>query len=286
MTPLLRSLRATASILCFSLLVLGVCAHGAAPDDQTPVPTVPATPVPAAAPAAAATTPAPAPTTSFDAVTARLDRGGSFYLYLSAADWLSNLSDQIIQYRDLVFPAYTAQTPAEHEKIAREFNLAAALIKKSGLEQITGVGASSIALEPGVYRNTSFVHPSRRRSGDRLPRPVVRHAHRTRSPASIFCPPTPPPPTSATATSLAWSPAVRETLEQSGIPEVQKAVADGLSQFALVSGLSLDDFLQSLGGASGIILTLDPRPADRTPGARRREKTIDSVAPFGRSSSR
>jgi hypothetical protein len=249
--------RLAAAILSLSLLLCVIGARSAGADPQ-----------PAAPPTAVVS----APATSFDAVTARLDRGGSFYLYLSAADWLSTLSQTITQYRDLAFPPGAAQTPAEREKVAREFDLAATLIKQSGLEQITGLGASSLALEPGVYRNTFFVHHAAGQETGFLGSLFGTAPHALTG--LDFLPADTAAASFGDCDNTGLVTTVRGTLEQSGIPEVQKAVAYGLSQFALVTGLSLDDFLQSLGGASGMILTLDPAKRIELPSQAAQKQTI------------
>jgi hypothetical protein len=93
--------------------------------------------------------------TSFEAVTSRLDPGGRFFLYLSTEQWLAHLSDEVGQLRQFVFslPGFGAGPQAQ---IGKLFDLVTQLIKHSGIEQISGVGASSIAKEPGFYRNKLF----------------------------------------------------------------------------------------------------------------------------------
>ena len=214
----------------------------------------------AAATAAPAASPAPTPIkpTSFDEVTARLDRGGSFYLYLSTAQWLDHLSGHVTEWRDLWLSSLPKdqKNAADRRKIEQEFAVLAKLVKDSGIEQITGFGASSVALEPGLNRNVAFVHHAKDAEMGLLGTAFGGAPH--------------------ALTALEYLPAdtayghygdldlsrilrtVYDALEQSGIPEVKKGLDDGLAQFQQMTGMSADDVLQSLGGAEGILLTLDP----------------------------
>jgi hypothetical protein len=198
----------------------------------------------------------PVRSTSFDAVTARLDKGGPFYLYLSTSQWLSDLSLKIIEWRDLALPPASTATAAERENINQCFALAAEFVKKSGVEQITGLGASSLEVEPGIYRNTFFVHHDK--GGETgLLNTLYGTAPHPLTELDLL------PADTAAAQFLdldlaALLSGVRDTFAQSGYPAAKKAAADAQKQFAAFTGMSLDDFLHSLGGTSGMILTLDP----------------------------
>lgn len=202
-----------------------------------------------------------AETNSFDEVTARLDRGGSLYLYLNTAQWLDGLSKNVADYRELIVDQ--SKTPEEREKTGRYFDLGIDLLQKSGLEQISGVGLSSVAVEPGAYRNTFFLHHYRGKDTGLLgvvsggaPHPLaaldllpVNTAAATFSDSNL----------PGLVTSL------RAELDKAGIPELKTAMDDGISQFARLTGLPLDSVLQSLGAGAGMVLTLDPaRPVDLT----------------------
>lgn len=203
---------------------------------------------------AAARAQAPVETTSFDEVTARLDRGGSLYVYLSTAQWLDGLSKNIAGYREILLAQ--SKTPEEREKAGRYFDLGIDLLQKSGLEQISGVGLSSLAIEPGTYRNTFFLHHYRGKDTGFL------GAASGGSPHPLAALDLLPANTALAAFSdfnlAALITSVRAELERSGIPELKKAIDDGVSQFAQLAGLPLDAVLQSLGGGGGIVLTLDP----------------------------
>lgn len=195
--------------------------------------------------------------TTFDEVTARLDPGGSLYLYLSTAQWLAGLSGQLASLRDLVLAADpTPQEPAKRAQMEQVFNVATALLKRSGLEDMTAIGASSIALEPGFHRNKFFMnHPVGR--GDGLLWSVGGKAPHRLELLDLL------PAETALAASADLDlalliSAVRQEIERSGPPEAKQALEAGLAQIAAVIGMPLDDVLQSLGGSVGLVLTLDP----------------------------
>ena len=93
---------------------------------------------------------------SFNEVTAKLDKGGNFYMYLSTEQALSKLSQAIITYSNVF-----TQLPIPQDaggNIARVFEVINNVIKDSGVEHISGLGISSIAREPGLYYNKFILH--------------------------------------------------------------------------------------------------------------------------------
>ena len=229
----------TTAVCCGGLFLLG---------DPRSVGATP-TPAPAATPAKA---------TSFDAVTARLDRGGSFYLYLSTADWLDHLSGHVTEWRDLYLKSLPKdqQDSADSKQIEQGFGILAKLIKESGLEQITGFGASSVALEPGLNRNVSFVHHDKGADMGLLGTAFGSAPHALTALDLL-----PADTAYGHYGDLDLSRILRtvyDALENSGLPDLKRSVDSGLMQFQAMSGMSADDALQSLGGAEGIVLTLDP----------------------------
>src|SRR5438876_2824606 len=93
--------------------------------------------------------------TSFDEVTAQLDPGGSLYGYVSTSQWLEGLSDRVNGWRDAVLSLPNLGEEGK-SNVNKAFDLITRLIKNSGVESISGVGVSGIALEKGFYR-TKFV---------------------------------------------------------------------------------------------------------------------------------
>lgn len=256
----------TATVLALGILSLAGCDKKDETIKAAPTP-APAsapgeavTPAPVLAPKAAAARPAPpvsAETTSFDAVASRLDQGGSLFLYLSTEQWLSALSGQLVQWRDVVKTAAPeTQDPATVEQIMRTFDMATNLVKKSGLEEITGFGASSFALERGVYRNKLFVHHYPGKGSGFMWSLLGKSPHALTGLDLL------PADTAiagfADADLAQLITTLREEVEQSGSAEVKQGMNQALLQFTASFGLSLDELLQSLGGSVGMVATLDP----------------------------
>ena len=237
---------AGASAVCSVFLALGASARANPADD----PAKSAAPIPVPAQVSAEPT-------SFDEVAARLDRGGSFYLYLSTEQWLADLSQQLVRWRDFALSAGLAKSDDDRAHVTQAFDLAAALVKKSGIEQISGAGFSSLAIAPGTYRNTAFVHHYPGKETGFL-NTLFGSAPHPLTELDLL------PADTAVATFgdydvARFIGALRETVEQSGSADLKQSFANGLAQFSLVTGLSLDAFLASLGGSDGLILTLDPK---------------------------
>ncbi len=58
-----------------------------------------------------------------------------------------------------------------------------------------------------------------------------------------------------------------QTIDQSGIPDLQKAKAESLEKFQGSTGMTIDDFLSSLGQEIDLVLTLDPSKQITVPDA-------------------
>ena len=104
-----------------------------------------------------ASSPASAERTSFAEVTAQLDPGGNFYLYLGTAQWLEHLSTKVESWRATAtsIPEITAEIATN---INKAFDVVNHLIKHSGVEDVTGVGMSSVEFEKGMFRNKMLLH--------------------------------------------------------------------------------------------------------------------------------
>ena len=207
--------------------------------------------------------------TSFAEVTAKLDRGGSLYFYLSTEQWLTGLSENIASLTALGLPAATAgQSAEEREKVARALALVTDLVKKSGLEAVTGVGASSLAIQPGVFRNTLFVH-HKKEEGGFLWTVFGGRAHRLTALDLL-----PRETALASFTDLDVAQLlriVRQAVGRAGLPEVQAGFEQALAQLSQTAGVPIDDALQSLGGAAGLVVTLDAAKPIKVPIAGREE---------------
>lgn len=191
---------------------------------------------------------------SFKEVAAHLDAGGNFYLYLSTEQWLDGLSGKISDWRGVVLDMPGMDTNARL-KATLAFDLATSLVKHSGIEQISGVGISSIAREKGLYRTTSVLHHYPGNDSGYLWSAFGKKAHALDGLDLL-------PQNTAFATfsdldlPLIWS-AVEKEADGSGISEVSDGVKKAPEMFANATGLKLKDVLDSLGGEYGVVVTLN-----------------------------
>jgi len=95
---------------------------------------------------------------SFWAVNKHLDQGGSFYLYLSTEQMLAKLDgylDTITAFADFAGEQLNEQ---ERQQMAMAIDMGRTVYEQSGLRDISGFGASSFALKPGLNRNVVVLH--------------------------------------------------------------------------------------------------------------------------------
>ena len=95
---------------------------------------------------------------SFWAVNKHLDLGGSFYLYLSTEQMLAKLDgylDTITAFADFAGEQLNEQ---ERQQMAMAIDMGRTVYEQSGLRDISGFGASSFALKPGLNRNVVVLH--------------------------------------------------------------------------------------------------------------------------------
>ena len=251
------------TLLGLALLTLGGCEKKSVPTSAGS----PAAVVKSAGPASDATK--SAEPNSFDEVAAKLDRGGSLYFYLNTEQWLAGLSENIASLSALAMPAATAgQTAEEREKMQRALRMVTDLVKRSGLEAVTGLGASSLAIEPGVYRNTLFVH-HKKGEGGFLWTLLGGSAHRLTALDLL-----PRDTALASFTDLDVAQLIRiarQEIEHAGIPEAKQGFDQAMAQLSQMTGMPVEDVLQSLGGAAGLVLTLDATKPLKVPIAGREE---------------
>jgi len=206
---------------------------------------------------------------SFREVTSYLDPGGNLYLYLSTEEWLNGLSAQVSQFRVFV-DALGGASPADKQDAGRFFDLLTNLVKHSGVEEISGVGMSGIAVEKGYFRSRSMLHHYPGKDTGYLWSVFGKQPHALGSLDLL------PANTAYAAFSdldlpLVWS-ILNSEIAQSGIPEGQQLMQSLRAEFAGMAGVDLDKALASLGNECGLVITLDdtkpitlPPPAGQIP---------------------
>jgi len=192
--------------------------------------------------------------TTFEEVTRKLDPGGSLFVYFGAAQFCDGLAQKLDQWRAPVLSL--PNVPAEAlANINRGFDLAESLIRKSGVESLTGVGLSGIALEPGLFQTKIVLHHYPDKGTGWMWSLCGTNSHPLD--ALNFL----PPETAATAFSdlnfaTLWT-ELRQQMVQSGFPEVAAGLGQFEAEFAQKAGVQWGDLVGSLGGEVGAIFTLD-----------------------------
>ncbi|MCX6907186.1 MAG: hypothetical protein NTY01_03995 [Verrucomicrobia bacterium] len=191
---------------------------------------------------------------SFNEVTARLDRGGSLFVYLGTEQWLTGLHERVSVLRDLVL-ADANMGERERKNAQKGFDVAARLVQRIGVESISGVGLSRVALEPGFYRTKGFVHHYSDQGAGWLWNWLGRKSHPL---GGLDCLPV----NTAWATffdldlAAAWT-AILQELHETGNAEAEAAMQKVSNDTERQGGQKLETILGSLAGEFGMVLTLD-----------------------------
>jgi hypothetical protein len=212
------------------------------------------------APSGASSQPGSAPAvvsaekTSFAEVTSQLDPGGNFFLYLGTAQWLEHLSSKVESWQTN-FTSLPDMTPDNTAKINKAFDIVNHLIKDSGIEDITGMGMSSVEIEKGMFRNKMLLHHYPGNGTGFLWRLCGKEPHPLTGlnllPAdtalAIF---------SDMDLPLLWT-VTQDEVAKSGFPQAQEFLQKLPAQFEAKTQLKWDAVLNSLGGEAGFVLTLN-----------------------------
>jgi len=95
---------------------------------------------------------------SFWAVDQHLDQGGSFYLYLSTEQLLAKLDGFINTMTAFAEVAGAEMDERDQQQMTMAIDMGRTAYEQSGLRDISGLGASSFALESGLNRNVLVLH--------------------------------------------------------------------------------------------------------------------------------
>jgi len=191
--------------------------------------------------------------TSFKEVTSKLDAGGNFYLYLGTEQWLKGLSGKVEKWHELANSIPDLQN--ERETVDKAFNAGTRLIKDSGLEDISGIGMSSIAREPGVYCNKMVVHHYAGKGNGFLWSMFGKTPHELDGLSLL-------PVNTAMAAfydldaAQIWS-VIQTECEQAGFPQAKEFLKEFPHEFQKNAGIKWEDVMGSLGGEFGFVVTLD-----------------------------
>ncbi|PYM13847.1 MAG: hypothetical protein DME18_08045, partial [Verrucomicrobia bacterium] len=232
--------RRVSTVFIAALFLVSGCSRK---DESQPGPT--ASKAPPVRPAMAS-----AEKTSFQEVTSQLDPGGNLFAFFGTEQWISGASDYVSSWRGILemVPFLTDEQRAEANK---GFDLATRLIRKSGFEEISGVGMSGIATEKGRYRTRLLVHHYPDRKSGYLWSLFGAAPHPLDGLNQL-------PATTALSVFFdfdlraLWSILQRE-MSQSGISGPKEWSTRFPKEFEQKTGMNFEALLDSLGGESGIV---------------------------------
>jgi hypothetical protein len=193
--------------------------------------------------------------TSFTEVTSQLDPGGNFYLYLGTAQWLDGLSTRVGAWRQ-TFVSMPNLKPEDTTNMNKAFDVVTGLIKDSGIEDVSGVGMSSVEIEKGMFRNKALLHHYPGKDTGFLWRLAGKEPHPLTGLDFL------PADTALAVFSdmdlpVLWTVAQKE-VARADLPQAQRWLDKLPAEFEQKTQIKWDTFLNSLGGEFGLVITLDP----------------------------
>jgi hypothetical protein len=197
---------------------------------------------------------APARQTSFEEVTSQLDSGGSLYAYLSTDQWLANASTRLVEWRGWL-QGLPNMSPEDQQRMNQVFGVLTDVVRKSGVEDMTGVGLSAVQVTPELYRTKLILH-HKQDSGDGFlwniggGKPHVLTGLNLLSTNTAFA------GFGDFDAKLLWQ-VIQQQASASGIPELAQPVAMWPQLFERQTQMPWDKVLASLGGEVGIVFTMD-----------------------------
>lgn len=204
---------------------------------------------------------------SYKETTSKLDAGGDFYLYINAAQFGAFLQEKLDSFRKMFIGIAKKQPNSEsnRKQIKSSFDLVDSILKKCGIMELSGVGASSIALSNGFYRNRIFLQRYKDKNQGLFWNLPGTEAHSQEELNML-------PADTAIAhfgdlnIKMIWN-FIQAEAENSNIDAFKKSVKD-IAPNLKKTGLDLNALLDCYDGRLGMVVTLN--------------KTQESLIPIGR----
>lgn len=190
--------------------------------------------------------------TSFNEVTARLNPGGSLYMYVSTEGFVKAV-DEFAQNLRKLLETQLSKSPEENKEALAIFDFVFGLIKKSGLMEISGIGVSSIALDEHLNHSKMVVHHYKDKGKGLIWELLQEGPHEL--PALKMLPAdTVLAGFADCKLNVLWQ-WIKQQAEASGLPGVKKAILS-LEPTLQQQGIQLTQLLDSLTGM-GSLISLD-----------------------------
>ena len=191
--------------------------------------------------------------TSFDAVTSQLDKGGTLYLYLSTEKTAKAAEDLAGRVRTVI-ASQAFSSEAQKDEALRGYDFVVDLVKKSGLMEISGFGASSVAMTEEINHSKFIAHHYRGQGSGLLWQMWGERPHPLND-LKLLPADTVLAQFSDRRLDKLWQFAQAEA-EGSEFPKLKQGL-ESFRQMMDRQGIPMDKLLESLDQSSGFLLTLD-----------------------------
>lgn len=196
----------------------------------------------------------PARETSFEAVTSQLDPGGTVFAYLSTDQWLGDASTTLIEWRG-VLQGLPNISREDRQQINQVFGVLTDVVRKSGVEELTGVGLSGVQISPELFRTKMILHHKQGRGDGFLWTMMGTEPHELDG-LKLLSKNTALAGFGDFDVKVLWK-LIQDEAKASDIPEFAKPVEAWPAQFEQQTKLSWEKVLASFGGEVGIVVTMD-----------------------------
>jgi hypothetical protein len=196
----------------------------------------------------------PARQTSFEEVTGQLDSGGSLYAYLSTDQWLADASTRLVEWRGWLQGLPNMSTE-DQQRMNQVFGVLTDVVRKSGVEDMTGVGLSAVQVTPELYRTKLILHHTQG-GGDGFLWNIGGSKSHELAGLNLLSTNTAFAGFGDFDAKLLWQ-VIQQQASASGIPELAQPVAMWPQLFERQTQMPWDKVLASLGGEVGIVFTMD-----------------------------
>lgn len=191
---------------------------------------------------------------SFDEVTAHLDKGGEFYLYASSERLIAGLEKFSDNLRKIIIAEIT-NNPGKPQILAI-YDFVVKVLKDLGLNEISGIGISSIAIEKDLNHSKIIFHHYKDK-GKGLIWQIL-----DPTPHDLKCLELLPSDTViACFGDFKWNTLwqwIKKEANESNLPPLQEAI-NSVEPALLKSNIDLPQLLDSMNGYNGFILQLSSR---------------------------
>ncbi|MEN8154953.1 MAG: type II secretion system protein GspG [Acidobacteriota bacterium] len=199
-------------------------------------------------------------TNSFSKVTSKLDKGGDLYLYLNTDRINKALKNLVENLRSAA--KGSSLNKESSAKIDSGFDLIQKILKETGLQEISGLGISSIALDEDMSRTRFILHHHKDNKDGLIwnlpeskPHPIRFLSMMDENSVIAF--------SSDIRPGYMWE-WIKSIASDSGIPDFKKSI-ESLEPSLKKNGVDLKKILGSIEGESGIIIGLDKKDMKKIP---------------------